>query len=1387
MKMSSKQSMTSNDKSSSGGDDALSLETGTGSVVTHGVATDTFTRSIPTHIIPYYVRHTLFQAWPGMSGRRLNLQATTLPWYSYDASATGANAVQDSVAGRLVVTTQEAEQWGNGNQSNSFALYADMPFNPASVARWSFWRFDPIASELDPAMALEPQAYALDAFSQLFTESASFHFGYLADIDKEYHRLRAIGPLGRFDDASSEYEAWYRLYHYWRDELETAYLGPNGLVRLPQHLRDGNWTIQDVLDELYAMMMDGSGNFLTDIVITAKGYNRGLSGITLGVQDDAAYHDSDGNVRFYHPYMQSGSTTNVVNRARSAIIQNERSTSDTDRYWVGAQNFNAAADPQTQSAVSAHQSIPYVDGIWDFYAEDSNVDYLSQDGWQYHVNSVFTSQTLHGQPQVGPYGSFFSRTLTAGVLDDFLTIRDLPRNGTLGSRRYWSGHTLNFAQMILFAREIGQAIEPQVLETLIYPMGVISDPANFVRKPAGATLRHMDELYNLYESTSSFNENPARTYTAAHLGPTSHVLPQGQLTLRGMPITTLQSGVAVTARERYWSPSLIGNSTASQIASAFFPGTVLDVSMFRRLDIEELAAFDNPALRALVSRMLGNVPSMRTKIERPVYLPAGKSGPEATYASGLGMGAHQMVLEMVNALAGAAPRYGLGHGGFTDVAGTVSQDGEHMVTFINRLAANEASDEMMNVFIGRSGMSEDAHLASTLLPQGSLDVDEFTLDGPGLSPVWGQGPVANRPASFTSSFGDQQAAGYSGDMDMDLYEATFARGIFGGLRTPMHTVRHEALSMPFQMSWGNVVSNSNVAFLAPANTCYVPGPNNTRDRATYRSYEYPVSLTFTRTVDGATSTFVVPCKPNGHTSTSAYDLLSYSPGAPGNPILNVGDTIHGWVRKYPAHGLGPETNVRFLTSNGAWRSQFTALLGEAPNTDAAANIISYVPDMSITELISQAFAAGCVLNENTSGWSNDLKDYDSVEVNMAHSVGIQQGFFGQTLAAAPQPDGTIAAFDFVGGSGPIRPLGTYAHSFTFRDATAGELAISRAEFNVQSTHTSTGMSPLQTQLEIIHEDGVAAVYAGSGGHAPPGYSNVPGYNNRLSLTTQNVLGVHGASIFGLSPSNPRTQLGGSWSTPISVLTISEEPKMFTVGTAASGLESNLPAATANNTLAAPWARLSMPNMDALQRFALPATSSQASAWIEDWSDQTLGYRYALRPDATSCLRMQSMANHEMATQLTYVYPDVPEYKMTYRPFRVIADASILKELRMIFANDGEDVSFMGGPLGIKVIGTPGQFRFADLLDAGQPETFLLEMATSKTRLISPSFRSVLTFTKVACIDPQKQRHSIPDAVDELNQGLMSKGVMHKGDYRGSPVLTREVIRDVQLGRQFQRF
>jgi len=156
------------------------------------------------------------------------------------------------------------------------------------------------------------------------------------------------------------------------------------------------------------------------------------------------------------------------------------------------------------------------------------------------------------------------------------------------------------------------------------------------------------------------------------------------------------------------------------------------------------------------------------------------------------------------------------------------------------------------------------------------------------------------------------------------------------------------------------------------------------------------------------------------------------------------------------------------------------------------------------------------------------------------------------------------------------------------------------------------------------------------------------------------------------------------------------------------------------------------------------------------------------------------------TQLTYVYPDEPKHKMLYRPWRRIADASIAKELRMIFANDGEDTTMRNGPLGIKCFGTPGQFRFAELLDAGMADTFILEQASSKTRLTSASHRSVLTFTKNSLQDIDEQRHTVPDVMDEINQTVIGMGAAHRASVTGTQVLTRALIRDLQLGRQYQK-
>jgi hypothetical protein len=143
--------------------------------------------------------------------------------------------------------------------------------------------------------------------------------------------------------------------------------------------------------------------------------------------------------------------------------------------------------------------------------------------------------------------------------------------------------------------------------------------------------------------------------------------------------------------------------------------------------------------------------------------------------------------------------------------------------------------------------------------------------------------------------------------------------------------------------------------------------------------------------------------------------------------------------------------------------------------------------------------------------------------------------------------------------------------------------------------------------------------------------------------------------------------------------------------------------------------------------------------------------------------------------------------MRFRPFRRIADATILMEQKVTFMNDGEDLSPLAGPLGIRTIGSPKQFRFADLVDAGQPETFLLEPVRSRTRLIDSSHRSVLTFTKLMLLDEDSQTHTIPDVIMKENQKVISLGMKHASKFGGgSKVYNRATIRDIQLGRQFQR-
>ena len=899
--------MKTENKSSGATDDALVLQGGTGNTsLTHGLTVDTFTRTVPIRTVPWFVRDSIFRAWHGMSGRQVDYSATPLPWYAYNALGTDTT---DSVASRLSVTVQDAEEWGRGDQASQFGFYADVPLNPQSMARWAFWRYDPLAAELDPAMALEPQAYALDAFSQLYTESCTFHFGYLADVDKEYHRLRPQGPLGRLDSESSAHEPWFHLYNYWRNQLETTYLsGATPLVTLPQHLRDGNWTIADVLNELYTMMTVAGGNLDPDIIITAKGYNNGVSSITLGIQDDASMHDADGNTRFYHPYMEAQPIQQFTMGLGGKVVEHLYATDHSDLPQIDGPDNTSLNRDTLDYNINTTFSRNYVDlsGIWKAYAgaNMSNVPLNSTSSWAQHMYNQYTARytTNPGQPYYWANPALGASS--AGyVLSDFMSIRDLPQSGTIidsGTQyRYWSGHTLNLVQLILFAKEIGRAIEPEVLDTLIYPMGVVGTADSFVRRPSGASARQLDELYNLYETGYSFNENPNRTYTAAHLGPMAHKLARGDVTIAGSSIDTQSGTKVLTARERYWSPSTITDSSAGNIAATFFPGVRFDLSMFRGLNVEALAQYNDSGLREFLSRALGDVPSMRTKLERPIYLPAGRSGPETVYASGVGLGAVQLVMEMMMSISGARPRFGLGHHGYSDLR---VSDGE----FVTRSASNTDPEDALLLNFG--SLVKDQGMLNQFVDAGSIDPDlvgnfstsdytqvtpETLADWKSSLPLYVSTSINTASASSTiwnKNIGRGNVSSIlAGNLDMAVAAAMNPRLVNGGNGAPLETATCNLGSGPSYLEWGVKQFTGTDIHTPFANSDLIVQDTN-GDPYLFGLWKVPTQVKF---IDSAGVEFTVDVgSPAGDGSPGGWLDRNLTAGAPGRALItNWGETM----------------------------------------------------------------------------------------------------------------------------------------------------------------------------------------------------------------------------------------------------------------------------------------------------------------------------------------------------------------------------------------------------------------------------------------------------------------------------------------------------------------
>lgn len=104
-----------------------------------------------------------------------------------------------------------------------------------------------------------------------------------------------------------------------------------------------------------------------------------------------------------------------------------------------------------------------------------------------------------------------------------------------------------------------------------------------------------------------------------------------------------------------------------------------------------------------------------------------------------------------------------------------------------------------------------------------------------------------------------------------------------------------------------------------------------------------------------------------------------------------------------------------------------------------------------------------------------------------------------------------------------------------------------------------------------------------------------------------------------------------------------------------------------------------------------------------------------------------------------------------------------------------------------MIGVPKEFRFAELVRAGPDvaKTFILEKATTKTRMVNPDNRGILVFNRISLLDPTSQRHVIPDILREYNAALDALALAYASSGKGK-VYNRALIRDLQSGRQIQR-
>lgn len=1377
-------------------DDALATDVGSGGKLpTHGVVIDSVGYGFATHLLPKHVRNVLFRLLDTNAARPLPLydddnyyDANTRQW-KYAPSASSA----------LVVTTSDAEHWKSGDSArmakSKFALYADRPLNETATSRANFWSLHPNAAELDAAMLLEPQKLIFDAASQLFMESASFHFGYLADIDAEYHRMRDVGPLGRFNDAA-EKPAWHNLYHYWRDIVERDYLD-TGAVVLPAGLRGGNWTIKDVLDELYRKASPDGSTLHTDMVLTAEGATRGVTGATFGLVSGEEYLDSDGNSRFYHPFMP----ITRADESSSVDIAFPSTSLRAQADGVLVKTVNAGDVPTVGDLTPTLLGSP---------ASTEGKFRLDRSRWFSNHAEIPTKVSFGNNNDVTPNGDLFHARTEAGEMVpatvyteveltnlagvawegiaaiDYTSFSIIPVNATMGEQR---GYTMRFDLLVEAMKRLGRMGEPEVVEHLLPKFGVIQDASVLGTRSTGLSVKRYIDLYNLHEARFAYNENPNRKYTAAHVGPSSMVLPSSgpdKVTIGDTLISTKKTLVTgktrdVSARERYWTPPVLTQAQIPGIMAAFFPGVSVKDTAIGEIEFlgdKGIATFSKMD-RGLIARGLGSVPSMLTKVEKPVFMPAGKATPESVYASGVGLGAVQLIDEVLRNALTSPLRFANGFGGFIDFKATYDSTqvlGSRYKLSLVKEVALPSAPMLATEGSFANGMRTYAEVEEALLAVvGDSDLKQQTTQllnffedsdhGKKTSPSgkgWASPVVVNAEAIDQSI--DAQ------DGNAHVYSA------YGGAALASGTEEISALTHVQQ--WGYLQLDANTLSAASAN---LP------PQVDYQLAIIPANITVgshSRPYETELNTYLGsqfnPLSAGSGIIGEAYPSNINQFGVAALPIIDHNNVVWpgathavsfvdtGFSMNWCVPVVSPSDLVKSVIQDG-YNNGVEMVIDADGFIQATISMELYAMNSNSLQAKLATYDMVCrlQLKDSTSiGFGAEAVDPHDVLLKTDVSSEFTPFSGNKITVALDQQSLSYSAFSWVTSTAlaPAVELGPSADGF-MGQVCGGDIL---------------GDESQEGLLGLVNPSLWAAGNANT--IRPPVTPNSEIMHTRVSLWTDSRR-IH--TLGGqLTPPEIDTEVvmdSNLWSDivhhSLPLVAAAQPIHGDTVGLAATSWDKPM----VTRALVDMVNNIPLSNRFSMEGFRFEESSGVT---FDGMASISFSHSYA----AIGTLRQLGTRANTNVPQV--LMPDDPEHKMLFRPWRTVVDASVAKEQRLTFLNTKEEVQFTNGPLAIATIGEIKAFRLEDLINAGEQDQFLLEPASSKTRMTDPSYRSILTFGRIALTDPTTGRHVLPDIAQSLNQMSFVKANSYAsstgGSAGGTLVYDRAYLRDLQSGRQAQR-